>query len=327
MTTFKKPYKPTSWLISSHFHTAYGMRYRPRSLIMGSERREMFLFSDGGTSALDYFEPKDATNSPFVVLAHTLGGGTREPVINNLAEACNKKGWRVVVANGRGSSGAPITSARLPSCLDWDDLNEIINHIRELYHPPYIFLAGFSLGALQSMEYSTKDAALDIDGIAAVSHTYDLLKGALVLEKPIQMRLYTPIICHQLHHALEKSKQFFDEPAAMNSRTMREFDDVFTSKKKGFPNGIEYYKAGNIYSKIDNAKVPTLVLGADDDPFTVKDAMPIKEARASKNVAFAHTAEGGHVSFITGNDGLHSLIDEMIPEWFQVIMDEKKKND
>ena len=69
MKTIKETYQPTPWLIGPHIHTVYGMRYRKRSKITNKCRREEFILSDKGTSALDYFEPENAKeNSPFVVI-------------------------------------------------------------------------------------------------------------------------------------------------------------------------------------------------------------------------------------------------------------------
>jgi predicted alpha/beta-fold hydrolase len=106
---------------------------------------------------------------------------------------------------------------------------------------------------------------------------------------------------------------------------MREFDDKFTARVRGFPGHVEYYAAGNIYEKILKVKVPTLILGADNDPFTTAACAPIAQARKSERVVFAHTQEGGHVSFPTGRNGKGSLIDSVIPDWFESILAEQNK--
>ena len=92
MTSLEKPYKPTWWLIGPNIHTIMGMRYRKKSRM--ECRRELIVFEDGGTSALDWFESKEAKeDTPIVIIIHTLAGGTREPCSNNLAEALVKKGF------------------------------------------------------------------------------------------------------------------------------------------------------------------------------------------------------------------------------------------
>ena len=320
--SFTKRYHPKTWLLDGYTQTVFAMRYRKRSKITETCTRELFKFTDNGTSALDYFFPENcADDAPFVVIAHTLGGGTREPCVNNFAESCNKKGWRVVVVNGRGCSGAPITSARLPAAPDFDDLEVVIGHVQEKYKPKFTFLTGFSLGAMQSTELAVNRGHI-IDGCAIVSHTYDPWTGSRVLEKFPQSKLFTPIIVRQLRRAIQKNK-FVDRPDCLNVTTMRQFDDIFTSKNLGYKDAEEYYKAGRIYDKLPNVKVPMLILGADNDPFTTKQCLPIEAARTSDYVVFAHTSEGGHVGFIQ-QDGQSSLIDVIVPEWFEVIMKDKQ---
>lgn len=322
MKSLDKPYKPTPWLVEHHTHTVWGMRYRPRSRITEKCTREMFKFEDGGTSALDYFAKPDTPEKgvPFVIIDHTLGGGTREPCVNNFAEACINKGWRCVVANNRGCSGAPLTAAKLSSALDISDLKEIVKHIREIYEPSYLFICGFSLGAMQTMEYTFKER--DVDAVCCVSHTYDALNGSLILSTGLQAKLYTPIIMAKLKHILKKDT-FVSCPAALKTKFMHEFDDEFTSHQQGYKDYKEYYGHACIYEKIPVAHVPTLLLGADDDPFTLPKYLPIKEVRSSENVVLAHVKEGGHVSFCSGLDGQDSLVDRIVPDWFEAVIQTK----
>lgn len=53
--------------------------------------------------------------------------------------------------------------------------------------------------------------------------------------------------------------------------------------------------------------------------------MPIKEIEKSNNVALVSFPEGGHVSFLTGNEGNKSIIDTIIPDWFESVMKDKEK--
>lgn len=90
-----------------------------------------------------------------------------------------------------------------------------------------------------------------------------------------------------------------------------------------YKNGTELYTALSVYEKIPELKVPTLFLGSTDDPFTLKEYMPIKEIEKSQNAALVSVPEGGHVSFLTGDDGNKSIIDTIIPDWFETIIKDK----
>ena len=56
--------------------------------------------------------------------------------------------------------------------------------------------------------------------------------------------------------------------AYLQSRTIREFDDRFTSKQFGYPTYKEYYEDACIHRKVSDIKVPLLCLNAADDPFS-----------------------------------------------------------
>lgn len=113
----EQPYKPTWWLFNRYLQTIRGMRFRKSSKLLKTVRRELITYPDGGTTALDWFENTEMkNNTPILFIIHTYGGGTREPVTNNMAEEGVKHGWRTVVFNNRCYSGAPITSSRMIAC-------------------------------------------------------------------------------------------------------------------------------------------------------------------------------------------------------------------
>lgn len=326
MKSINKSYRPTPWCITGYMQTVFGMRYRKRSKVTNTCKRVLFKLADGGTTALDFFLPENLPeDAPFVIIAHTLGGGTREPCVNNLAEACMKKGWRAVVPCARGCSGSPITSGRLPAGIDYEDLEAVVDYVKENYKPKHIFIAGFSLGALQGCRFS--EARGDkVDGIAVVSHTCDSYGGALELEKWPQSKLFTPIIVFALKRVVKKLTDAGFKPFADVSKikSMREFDDIWTSKANGFPGCKEYYAAVSVHGRIPNMKTPTLIIQAENDPFTRPEYLPVKESIESENAVLLTTKEGGHVSFVTGLDGKGSLVDEIIPEWFTRIIEDKE---
>jgi predicted alpha/beta-fold hydrolase len=326
MQSLKKPYYPTPQYTNGFTQTIRGMRSRPRSSILKDQRREEYTLPDGGVVALDFFLPNPPSDSsPFVIISGTLGGGTREPCVCNLAATFVRRGWRVVVANGRGCSGMKFTNDRVAVAIDYDDITEVVAHIVSQYHPPHLFLAGFSMGSMQTIAYGVANGA-NVDGIALVSHMYNLLRGSKQLEKPLQKFLFAPPIMKGLMRMLEKNTFLGDWAKDLKRvKSMREFDDKFTARIRGYPSHVEYYAAGDIYEKILNVKVPTLILGADNDPFIADGCAPIEEARRSEMVVFAHTAEGGHVSFPSGRDGKGSLIDSVLPDWFESIVAEKSK--
>lgn len=325
MKSLEKPYRPTWWLFNRHIHTIRGMRYRKSSKMAKTVRRDFIKYEDGGTSVLDWFETSEMDKeTPILFIIHTCAGGTREPCSNNMAEAAVKNGWRAVVFNNRCCSGAPITSSRMIAILQIDDLIFAMDHVHKVFSPKFVFMAGFSHGAYQTVQYALYGKG--IDAAACISESYDPIEAAKILHMPIQRKLYETVIMSKLTHFAKKN-QYLNNPDAENAKTPMEYDDaIWCHGLTEFKNGKELYEALRVYGKIPNIKVPTLFLGAEDDPLTSKNLMPIKEVEKSDNVALVSFSEGAHVSFLTGNDGNKSIMDTIIPDFFKTVMNDKEKS-
>ncbi|EAX99023.1 Clan SC, family S33, methylesterase-like serine peptidase [Trichomonas vaginalis G3] len=316
MKSIKKNYKPTPWLVGGNAMTIWGMRYRGRSSVR--PRREELIFEDGGAVYIDWFENQDTpANAPVLVVVHTLGGGTREPCTNYMCVAAQKHGWRAVVATCRGCNGSRITTKRLYDALRTDDLHFIIEHVKKTYNPPHIYLMGFSLGSIISVQYGIDFT--DVDAIMCVSHPLETEKCCKILEQPVQSKLYLPIIMHQLKRAVEKD-EFVPEDmkkATLKSKTLVEFDNAFTSQIIDLKDAHEYYEKIHLRTKIDKVRVPLIIFNSDDDPFTRPEFAPKDLIVNSNFVAYLSTPEGGHVSFNYGMNGHGSYIENVAIDFFE----------
>ncbi len=98
-----------------------------------------------------------------------------------------------------------------------------------------------------------------------------------------------------------KNNDLWDLDQVFSSKTIRDFDDRFTSRQFGYAGYKEYYEHARLAGKLDRIKVPTLALNALDDPFQPGDSIPLDEAVATKNVAILTTHHGK-------NQGNHKTI-------------------
>lgn len=340
MKSLKKPYHPTPWLIGSHMQTIYGMRFRKKHL---NYRREIYTFSDKGQCALDFYDPitNDNTqqigetlndnndsinNPPILLIIHTLGGGTREPCSNNLAEAARQRGYRALIYNNRGCSGVPFTSRKFYCASNDDDVKSVVHYLREKYNPPQIFMAGFSLGAYMAALYDTDEGNI-LDGVALISHSYDGNGSNDVLKTGfLQKYFYLPFMMEKVTHLFSKNHFVIDQyKDVMNAKTLDEYDARYTCIEYGINDIVQYYDEHSLRNRIPFFKTPTFILGADNDPFTKTKFMPIKEVEQSEYCAFIHVAEGGHVSFPTGMNPDKSYIEIVVLDFFDTIIRMQKE--
>ena len=74
-------------------------------------------------------------------------------------------------------------------------------------------------------------------------------------------------ICQCVNPKPENSSRHDD--FCLQSRTIREFDERFTSPTFGYRNYEEYYSAATLHTKpLHTIRVPVLCLNAADDPFS-----------------------------------------------------------
>jgi len=81
-------------------------------------------------------------------------------------------------------------------------------------------------------------------------------------------------------------------------RTIKEFDDRFTSRAHGFADADDYYHRASSLRVIEEIQVPTLIIHAEDDPFI--PFAPLRDPSVVNNpyVLLIAPSRGGHVAFI-----------------------------
>lgn len=314
----KEYYSPTPWLINRHVHTIWGMHYRGPSLM--KPERQIIDFADGGAAALDWFMPKDPKpHCPVVVVLHTLGGGTREPCVSHLCEVLSECGFIAVVANSRGCSGVPFKTERMYNAVELDDIDAIVQFVRKEKEPEDIFMAGFSMGAYNTAQYCANYEGLT--AAACFSHTYDGTKASKPFSHGFSGFFYEPFMMSKLKHQALKNPFIPEETKKKipGIKKLVDFDTLLTIPRLGVKTYQEYYDQTRAKDKIPISKCPMLFLGADDDPFTMKELMPIQECIDSQKCVFVETCEGGHVSFCEGITGKQTLPERIAPEWFREV--------
>lgn len=79
--------------------------------------------------------------------------------------------------------------------------------------------------------------------------------------------------------------------------TLRDFDELYTSKAHGFDNALDYYTKCSSLSVLHNINIPTLILNAANDSFLSSSCYPISIAKEHKTLFLETTEYGGHVGF------------------------------
>ena len=267
------------------------------------QKRERLILSDQDFIDLDWSYAK-VKSRKVIVLLHGLEGHGQRPYMTGPAKLFNENNVDAVCVNFRGCSGEPNFKYRSYHSGATEDLVDIINHL--IYEKKYdnIFFHGISLGANIILKYlgERDDVPDEVKGVVAVSVPCDL-KGSChelhqLRNKPyhdnfrrhLVGRLKAKQVEHQKEISLEQIKSI---------KSLKDFDDVYTSKAHGFKDALDYYKKCSSLQFLSNIKTPTLIINALNDSFLSPDCYPVKQAKENKNLHLEMPNHGGHVGFIT----------------------------
>ena len=104
---------------------------------------------------------------------------------------------------------------------------------------------------------------------------------------------------------MEKSQRFpefnIDTSNITKIKTLKDFDDAYTSQLHGFIDAEDYYERNSSLYFLDNISIPTLIVNAQNDPFLSKQCFPFERIKHLEKVFFQAPKLGGHCGFYPDN--------------------------
>jgi len=308
MPLLKSNYNPSFIFKNGHFSTIYSSKLRKTPTLL--QQRERIILPDGDFLDLDWSHSQTNTNK-LVILLHGLEGNAQRTYMKGAGIQLQKKGWDIAAMNFRGCSGEDNLLYQSYHSGKTDDLESVINYILEKDKYQKIVLVGFSLGANLLLKYLGERESIpsEIKKGVAISVPTSLRGSLECLMKP-ENWLYSKAFLINLRKKYQlKMKQ---HPNKMNAldlnkiKTLKDFDDIYTSKAHGFKNAYDYYEKNSSNQFIPNIKIPVLILNAKNDSFLNEDCYPYKVAKNSKNIYLETPLYGGHVGFYQTNNVYYS---------------------
>lgn len=306
MTTLQTAYRAPAWLPGGNLQTLYPALLARRPAVI--YRRQRWDTPDGDFIDLDWAESQDGglriedRARPLLVLFHGLEGSSNSHYARALMHGATQHGWRGVVVHFRGCSGEPNRLPRAYHSGDSTEIDWILRRLRECHATGPLFAAGVSLGGnalLKWLGEQQTDACTILKGAGAISAPVDLHAAGHALEQGFN-RVYTHnFLATMKHKSLAKlcvHPGLFDEIRLRAVRTLREFDDLVTSRLHGFKNVDDYYTRASSKPLLAQIAVPTLLLNARNDPFLPESALP-DAGILSAAVTAMFPGEGGHAGF------------------------------
>ncbi len=292
-------YNPPYFFKNGHLSTIYaGLLREIKNLV---QERERISLPDNDFLDLDWSYASNPSQK-VAVLLHGLEGNAQRTYIQGSALALTKYGYDVCAINLRGCSGEPNTTYRSYHSGATEDLKAVLDHI--LQHKSYssMYLKGFSLGGNLLLKYLGEGNILpaELKGAVAVSvpcQLADSLQQLLSVKNVAYAARFKKNLIEKLK---TKQKLFPSQISNMEIekiKTLKDFDDIYTSKAHGFNNAMDYYTKCSCRQFLKQITIPSLIINAQNDSFLGEACYPIAEAKYSNQIYLEIPKYGGHVGF------------------------------
>ncbi|MFC0184402.1 hypothetical protein SAMN04515674_10281 [Pseudarcicella hirudinis] len=319
MPIIESSYQASHIWQNAHFSTIYPSVFRKvPGVHYVRERIELWDgdFLDLDWSYADFSLPASLNKtSKLVILTHGFLGNTSRPYILGSVKAFNKVGWDALAWNHRGLSGESNRLERLTTHGGSDDLEAVINHALSLHKYHEIVLVGFSKGGNISLKYAgEKNACIpkEIKSVVAVSVPADIQGSVNAMGKE---GFYTNRFKRKLLKFL-KNRPTLVSSELLNDfekfRTLDDFTEHYVAPLHGMRDAREYYDQCSARHVVNDIKVPSLILNAQNDP-VLSDSCALLDVAAQSDYIFSEVPKfGGHCGFYESNNDDLYWVDKRI---------------
>ena len=304
MPVLESAYKPPFQFKNGFIATVYSGLIRKIKNI--EQQRERIETRDKDFLDLDW-SYADNKSDAVIILLHGLEGNAQRPYITGTAKLFNQNGIDAVGVNFRGCSGEDNRFYHSYHSGATDDLDDVVKHCIEQKGYSKVYIKGISLGGNITLKYLGEDRKIpeQVKSAIAISVPVHLNGSAIELHKPKNKAFAIRFKKHLVDKIKLKTIQFPDRIniTEINSiKTLRDFDEVYTSKAHGFLNALDYYEQSSSLQFLKNIQLPTLLINALNDSFLSSECYPVKEAKHNDKLHLEMPNYGGHVGFIQKNN-------------------------
>ena len=300
MPILPSPYTPPLLFRNGHAATIYAGLFRKVNGIV--QERERMELEDGDFMDLDWSYAAKPTQK-VAILLHGLEGHGQRPYITGSAKILNQARIDACAVNFRGCSGETNRLYRSYHSGATEDLDAVIQHILSTRDYSEILIKGISLGGNMTLKYLGEGRTIpkEVKAAIGVSVPCQLHDSLVQLLKPKNWA-YAKRFRNHLVAKLKAKQQLYPnlitDEQIRNIKTLKDFDDLYTSKAHGFRDALDYYEQCSSRQFLNNIKVPVLIINSLDDSFLGESCYPVEEAERNPNLYLRLPRFGGHVGFI-----------------------------
>ena len=296
-------YRPPAHLWNGHLQTIIPSLFRKVEVPYVRERIETpdddFLDLDWSFSGM---KTGTTRGEELTILSHGLEGDSRRQYLAGMVRHLTANGFDCLAWHYRSCSGEMNRQVRFYHLGETTDLQFVINYALQKGYQ-HINLMGFSAGGNITLKY-LGERGTDL---------HPAIKKSVVFSVPLhltsasrRLEAWDSQIYNKRFNRTLKRKVFQKAaimPGVIHTeglqkvRTLREFDNLFTSRLHGFHDAEDYYQQSSSLQYLDRIAIPTLIVNAKNDPFLSRECFPEELAQQLPNVWMEFPAQGGHCGF------------------------------
>jgi len=300
------PFKPHQVFTGSHAQTLAAFAWPRRRQFKTVRDQERIFQTAPDVKVLAHCRWQESPNAhPTMIIWHGIEGSSESTYMLSIAQKSFSAGFNVIRMNLRTCGGTEHLTPTIYHGGLTEDLRAVVSELIEQDGLSRLFLVGVSLGGNLVLKLAGEygdDAPKEVIAACAISPSIDLQASAELILKRSNW-LYQQDFVRRLKQRLRvKHKLFpdqYDISGLSSVKTLREFDDRYTSRAHGFDGADDYYYRASAIRVIDRIRIPTLIIHAEDDPFI--PFAPMRDPALVNNpyILLVATKKGGHVAFIS----------------------------
>ncbi len=271
---------------------------------------ELLMMNDECLSGHSSFIINNSSLGKLVILSHGLEGSSTSTYLAGMVRHLTRSGFDCLAWHARSCSGELNRQQRFYHIGDTSDLHHVIQCATAKGYQT-IYLVGFSAGGNVTLKYLGEQRETinpAIKKAVTFSVPLDLMGSTRRLERWDSLiynyRFNRTLKRKVLQKALAMPGVFQTE-AVRKSRSVREFDSLFTAPMNGFRDVTDYYTQSSSLQFVPTITVPTLIVNAKNDPFLSPECFPEALARELPNVWMEFPEQGGHCGFASRASGIN----------------------
>nr|XP_004289005.2 PREDICTED: uncharacterized protein LOC101295567 isoform X1 [Fragaria vesca subsp. vesca] len=229
---------------------------------------------DGGVVALDWpasldLEEEQGLDTTLILVPGTAQGSMDPNVRSFVCDALGR-GFFPIVINPRGCAGSPLTTPRLFSAADSDDVSAAVQFINKARSGTTLVGVGWGYGANMLTKYLAEiGESSPLTAATCIDNPFDLVEATK--SSPNQMARDQQLtdglidILRSNKELFQGKAKGFDVEQALSAKSVREFEKAISMVSHGFDAIEDFYSKASTRGVVGNVKIPVLFIQKDDE--------------------------------------------------------------